>query len=689
VSSRSRTILAWTLGALTLTMAGGAIILAALGNAFSEGVDGLPFFVSCALIGSLIAAHMPDNRVGWIMLVGGFSFTLMAFTGYYALYGIALHPGSLPGAGAVAWPQTWLWVPGGACLYLLLPFHFPDGQPLSPRWRWFPPVVVVSAAALAIVVAFSAGDEFIQIHAEQRQVVNPLGVDDALPTVVSNVLGIIIPMTILSFLGTVVASLLIRFRRSRGIERQQMKWLVYAFMVFTALAMVAPFIPLPRLISGLYLLCIPAAIGVAILRHNLYDIDLIINRTLAYGALTAIIISIYIFVVGYLGSIFQRNADPSESVWRLMISLAATGVVAVLFQPIREHIQRGANRLMYGDRDDPYAVLSRLGTRLEGTLAPDAVLPTIVETVREALKLSYAAITFRESEQLVTAASSGTLRDIPLRLTLTHQQEQIGELVLGPRASGETFGPSDQRLLTDLARHIGAAVHNVRLTHQLVQLNADLQRSRQLLVLSREEERQRLRRELHDGLAPTLAALNLKAGIVRGLIRSDPDAAEAVLNEWRSEIRTTIGSIRRLAYELRPPILDQLGLVAAIQERAGQIHAVQCQVTIDAAHCLGPLPPAVEVAAFRIAQEALTNVEQHAHASACRIRLWRCAEPPESLCVEVVDDGVGLPQGEPHRSGVGMLSMHERAAELGGTCVVERGPAGGTRLFAHLPIVTG
>ncbi|MDQ3540934.1 MAG: histidine kinase [Chloroflexota bacterium] len=688
MSRRRATILAWTLSALTSMAAAGTITLAVLGDVFGEGVDALPFYVSCALIGSLIASRQPGNMVGWVMLVGGLSFMLMTFTGYYALYGIAIQPGALPGARAVAWPQTWLWVPGAACLYLLLPFYFPDGRPVSPRWRWFPPVVIAGAVALATVSSLTPGEELIQVHANQATVVNPLGIDDDAPAVLLRVLDVAIPVLLVGLAVTATASLLIRFRRSQRVERQQLKWVAYAFVAFLALIVLDPLIGIPAEVGGLYLLCIPAAVGIAMLRYNLYDIDLIINRTLVYGALTASVIGIYIFVVGYLGSVFQRNANPSDLGWPLTISLVATGIVAVFFQPIRDQLQRGVNRLMYGERDDPYAVLSRLGARLEATLAPEAVLPTIVETVREALKLPYAAITFHESQQPVTAAASGSLRGTPLRITLTHQREPIGELVLGPRASGETFGPSDQRLLADLARHIGAAVHNVRLAHQMLHLNADLQRSRQQLVLSREEERRRLRRELHDGLAPTLAALNLKAGTVRGLLRSDPDAAEAVLDEWRSELRTTIGSIRQLAYELRPPILDQLGLVAAIQERAAQIHSAQCQVTVDAADSFGPLPAAVEVAAFRIVLEALTNVDQHAQARDCRVRLWRCEGPPDSLCVEVVDDGVGMPHGPTHQSGVGLLSMHERAAELGGTCVIERrGPSGGTRLVAQLPIV--
>ncbi|HEV2122393.1 MAG TPA: histidine kinase, partial [Chloroflexota bacterium] len=565
MSQHSRARVAWTLGALTLALAGGAAVFAVLCGAFRADLDSLPFFVACALVGSLIASRQPDNLTGWIMLGGALSFSLMSFTGYYALYGVAVEPGSLPAAPALAWPQTWLWVIGGASLYLLLPFYFPDGRPPSSHWQWFPRIVMAATITMAIMAAFMPGDEFIQVQSEPPSITNPMGTDriqSAIPAVLAQSLDAAVPVVITGMLGVALAALLIRFRRSRGAERQQLKWLAYSFAAFPVLIALDTLIRLPSPVVGLYLVCIPAAVGIAILRHNLYDIDLIINRTIVYGGLTGAVAGVYIFVVGYLGALLQASLDVTgQSGWQTTISLVATGIVAVLFQPTREQLQRGVNRLMYGERDEPYTVLSRLGQRLEGSLAPDATLATIVETVREALRLPYAAIMLRESEQLVLGAASGTLSGSPVRLPLTHQREPVGELVLAPRASGETFGPADQRLLVDLARHIGTAAHNVRLAHQLLRVNADLQRSREQLVLSREEERRRLRRELHDGLAPTLAALNLKAGTVRSLIRVDTDAAEAVLDEWRTEIRATITNVRRLAYELRPPILDELGLV--------------------------------------------------------------------------------------------------------------------------------
>ena len=337
-----------------------------------------------------------------------------------------------------------------------------------------------------------------------------------------------------------------------------------------------------------------------------------------------------------------------------------------------------------------------MSQRLGATLAPDAVMPAVVEMVAQALKLPYAAIVLKEGSQLISAASYGAPADELLRLPLIYQAETIGELHVSPRGPGEPWTPADRHLLDELAWHAGVAAHAVRLTADLQRSNASLAAARERLVTAREEERRRLRRDLHDGLGPALAALTLKAGAARKLIPRDQAAADALLAELSEDMHAIVGDIRRLVYELRPPTLDELGLAGAIRERAAHYTAgngsasangsngtdshTELRIFVSAPDHLPSLPAAVEVAAYRITQEALTNVARHAHAHTCRVRLT-C---DDLLQLEIVDDGTGI-SSERH-AGVGLVAMRERASELGGTCVVEPVPEGGTRVLARLPI---
>ncbi|MFL5801542.1 MAG: GAF domain-containing sensor histidine kinase [Roseiflexaceae bacterium] len=264
-------------------------------------------------------------------------------------------------------------------------------------------------------------------------------------------------------------------------------------------------------------------------------------------------------------------------------------------------------------------------------------------------------------------------------LSLTYQGETVGTLLLAPRAAGESLSPADRRLLAVLAQQASVAAHTVRLT-------TDLQQSRERLIMAREEERRRLRRDLHDGIGPTLASMAQRIDAATYIVRDDPDEAIALLQGLKSQVRSTLGDIRRLVYALRPPALDEFGLLAAVREHAAQFgQGAVLQVVVEAPEALPPLPAAVELAAYRIALEALTNVARHAQARTCRIRFAVVnADNRPALQVDICDDGVGLPAEQ--RVGVGLTSMRERAAELSGTYAIESAPGGGTRVWAQLPI---
>ncbi len=492
-----------------------------------------------------------------------------------------------------------------------------------------------------------------------------------------------------------------RYRHvSSPTERQQTKWVVYGFALWLGYILLAsiPYFYLTGLpadaptpwwaaVSGLSwflgLNIVPVSLTIAVTRYHLWDIDLVINRTLVYGALTACVIGIYALVVGGIGALLHTQGN-----W--LLTLVATGLVAVLFQPLRDRLQRGANRLLYGHRDEPFEVLSRLGQRMEDTFAPDLVLPAMVETIAQTLKLPYVAIAVQQGKALQAVESYGKPVATPRSYPLTYQGEVIGQLLVATRAPDEAFTEGEERLLQNIARQAGTAVHALRLT-------ADLQKARQQIVTSREEERRRLRRDLHDGLGPTLAAQLLKVGSARALLAERPEMAGKLLAEVETDMEGTLAEVRRIVYDLRPPALDQLGLAGALRAYAaavesGEVGDIHPGLTVDVEvpDVLPPLPAAVEVAVYHIAREALTNVVRHAQAQHCTLGLAVEQGEDGRLVLSVHDNGRGFggsaPVGVGVSTGVGLTSMRERAAELGGICTIEAEPGSGTRVTAVLPL---
>jgi signal transduction histidine kinase len=415
----------------------------------------------------------------------------------------------------------------------------------------------------------------------------------------------------------------------------------------------------------LAVLSLAAMIAIAVFRYRLWDIDILINRTLVYGTLTAGTVGIYVLVVGGVGTLLQNEESAA-------IALVAAGVVAVLFQPLRLRLQTAVDHLMYGQRNDPVGMLTELAHRLETVDRPDRILPTLVETISTALKLPYAALWLPESEsRWQPVAIYGQTPDEQHMIPLLHQNQEVGRLFVAPRGPGERFSREDDRLLATIAQLTAVTV-------QATRLSTELQDSRRQLVTSREEERRRMRRDLHDGLGPVLASIGLQADTARDLTVTDPAETKAILESIMSLAQTSVDDVRRLVYNLRPPALDEMGLVGALRHTA---QAYQHQLNIHFE--LGDLPPlsaAVEVAAYRIVQEAINNVARHAEAENCRVAI----QSNGKLCLVIEDDGVGI--AESAVSGVGLLSMKERAAELGGVCAVHPLETGGTQVEATLPL---
>ena len=619
-------------------------------------------------VGALVASRRPENLMGWLMCAEGLLFALNGLAGSYAAHALYSGPEPMSGAAVAAWANV---LTGSLPLLPFLLLLFPDGRLPSRRWR--PVVWLIIGSGLAEVAAWAFAPGTFSGWPPAR---NPFGVVALGPLLDPYVSYVQTPLLILTVLLPAIA-LVVRFWRSRGVERQQLKWFMSAgtLVAFAATLLFVVGVRSSDLIESvlwgflaLAVCAVPASMSVAILRYRLWDIDLLINRALVYGALSAVVVGLYVLVVGSLGALLQARGN-------LLVSLLATGIVAVLFAPLRERLQRSVNRLMYGERDDPYAVLSRLGERLETSLAPQSVLPTIADTVAQALRLPYVAIELKQDGGFFQEAEYGKKPpDAPLVLPLSYRAEMVGRLVTYRRSPGEEYSNADRKLLEDLARQIGVAAHAVHLT-------TDLQRSRERLVASREEERRRLRRDLHDGVGPQLAALTLKLETARNRLSRDPDA-QALLSDLAERVREAVADIRRAVHGLRPPALDELGLVPALREGAAQYSHRGLSISVDAPQSVPSLPAAVEVACYRITQEALTNVVRHAGATSCWVRL-ELEEAAETVRLEVVDDGRGIKAD--HKAGVGLTSMSERAEELGGTCAMDSLPGGGTRLVVRLP----
>ncbi len=632
-------------------------------------------------LGALVVLRASSRRFGWLMLASGFSIAIVTFAAEYSQVALLVAPeANLPLGSLAAWVQD-LW-PVPFVLTFSMPLLFPDGRLPSPRWRSVFRLYIICWGLFILVLAFGRRPLSNAFLGYKTAPPNPFGIIPVSATLYNTVFALLFGISIV----TGVASVLYRWRHTGHEVRQQIKWVIFAFLIMLATLAISWVnsilvkamgidVGLGSLLGAamnVSLLGVTVALGLAVLKYRLYDIDFIINRTLVYGALVTIIVATYVLFVAGVGVLL-----PPED--NLILSLLATGIVAVLFNPLRIRLQRAANRLMFGRRDDPYAVLSELGRDLSSAAAPDATLQTVVEAVAGALRLPYATIQLEHNGRYETRARYGrspaTNDAEKIALALVHQNQVVGRLVVSPRAPGESLTGKDRQLLEDIAYQAGAVAHAVRLT-------AALQRSREMLVLAREEERRRIRRDLHDGLGPSLASQTFRLDAALDLLPDEPQAVAAHLETLKVQNQRLVADIRRLVYELRPPALDQLGLPGALQVHAGQVkgsNGPQMRI-VTKPETLPALPAAVEVAAYRIALEAVTNVVRHAQATECTV----IVEVGDSqLSLSVSDDGVGLPA--PVEAGVGLTSMRERAEELGGHIEILRSGPRGTRVTAVLP----
>jgi len=658
---------AW--GAVVAALAAVLVLNALIGSSGRDDLvllDAVEVFfpvgvVVSATAGALVAART-GHRVAWMLIGLAASVVLSGLSEAYATFGLLVEPGSLPGAAWVApFSEAMFW-PAFTCLTFVM-LMTPSGRVPAGVWR------VGAVAAVAGVVLWFAGTVLSDdpLDAPLDGVDNPWAIESLQPTAdVAAAVGVVV--THAAAVAAVV-SLVRRYGRSNGVEREQLRWvaagaLVAALAVVVALASALAGQDLLLGLAALTLVVVvPISVAIAISWYRLYDFDRTVSRSVVGAVLAVMVTAVYAATVLLIGWVIDSGDAVASGV-------AAVGAVLAV-APMRNVAQRSVDRLLYGNRAEPFVVVSSLNRRLQASSSPEDALQILVDTVAVELALPAVAVTSIDGRVLASHGELDSERSVGFELV--HQGEQVGMLLLGLRRNEDDVDARERSLFDDLARHAGAAVHAAALMR-------DLQHARQHLVMAREEERRRLRRDLHDGLGPQLTAVALKIDAARNLMRRDPDAADSALNELRSDVRSALDEVRRVVYALRPPGLDELGLLGALRQHARNCSARGGLEIVVSGDDLTSLPAPVEVAAYRIATEAITNAVRHANAQRCSVDV----ELDGQLLVRVSDDGDGLPA--PWRAGVGVASMRERAAELGGTCSMEQPDDGGTCVIARLPV---
>jgi signal transduction histidine kinase len=631
-----------------------------------------PPALALALAGWVVSTRRPGNRLG--LVLGGFGlwWALDGLAASWLAYSTTTTP-AMPGATFAFTVYQRL----GGGLLLALPLVlvlFPDGR--WPRgWARWAATASVGAAALLPLVLLTAPSSLAQAAAtEDAPLPAPLAaidldpltlpLPDGLYEVLLRVAYLLVPVAIVPALAVVIS----RHRHATGRERAQGRWLLWAAAVDVLVMLTVAVVPwLGGIGLTVAVAATAAAVAVAAVDPGVLDVDRLLGDTLVLGVPVLVTVVLDLTVLGGTSWLLGDRVGGAEG---LVVALV---VAVAVWLPLRERLTRRVRRLV-GGREDPYDVVAGLARGLEHSPGPEDELLEVARAVARAVRVRWVGVEVARGDGRTLVVEHGERPAETRGLPITYRGETIGRLLLPARGVAGRMRATEERLLADVVRQAAAAVRATLLTDEL-------QRSREDLVTAVEDERRRLRRDLHDGLGPTLAAVATRIDTARITARRDPAAADDVLAQARSDVTGMLTEVRRLVHGLRPPALDDVGLVGALRQQA-RATAEGLGVVVEADDDLGTLPAAVEVAAYRIATEALTNVGRH---SGARHAVVRLARDRHALVVEVEDDGSGIAPGT--AAGVGLVSLRERAAELGGTCAV--GPATdgrGTLVTARLPL---
>jgi len=676
----------WLAGGLLLLTVAALTLSAWFGVANGDLMSAFaftPLLLAFAVVGTIVASHRPANPIGWLFLAEGLGFAVGVATDTFASH--AIRAGAAP--SSVAWAD-WLGAILGELgfLFVLAVLLFPDGRLPSRRWRVVAGLIVAGEALLVLMAVTSSAALRAEISAVRVSPVRLIP-DSVADPVVNVVQTLFLPLS-----AAAAAGLVVRYRRATPDVRHQIKWVAYASLL-TAVALLISGLVFGNPIGALLAVgpLIPIAAGIAIFKYRLYDIDVVISKTIVYGSLAAFITLVYVVIVAGLGSLgpgfLQAGSQPN-----LGLSILATAVVAVAFQPVRERMQRLANRLVYGKRATPYEALSEFAGRMGGTYAADDILPQMARVLAEGTGADRAVVWVKDGAELTAGASWPVDAEPPQRMPLAaaataipggervtrveYQGETLGALSVSKR--GEPFTPVEDSLISHLGAQAGLVLHNIGLTEQLRARLAELRASRLRIVTAADDQRRRIERDIHDGAQQQLLAIGAKLALTESVAGQDTERERALVAQLKAETSGALETLRELARGIYPPLLADQGLAAAVSAQAGKAPG---PVEVDA-DGVGRYPAELETAIYFCCVEALQNAAKHAPGSAVRVSL---AEDDGQIVFSVTDDGPGfVPATAP--AGTGLRNMGDRLAALGGSCQVDSSPGRGTTIGGRIGI---
>jgi signal transduction histidine kinase len=675
----------WVVIALGAAFASLGLVFTSLNGdpLISEATNFLAF-MGMGVVGALSLSRAPGNRIGalllWVAVTVGAAFATAEWSTYL------FDHGDRTAAGWVGWPGNTLWALSLFPLLVLLPLWFPNGKPLSPRWRSVSWVGIALSVAAFLTIGFALPTQPVSVDAagNEIEIANPLH----LPA-----LGAIDWLTwalwpaLLALFVLATASMFIRFRRSTGVERQQLKWFAFASTILAIYFVVSAILeavgisegPISQIVSGLVFAGIPVAVGIAILQYRLWELDVVVKKALVAGALVVLALAVYAAAVALFGVAAAGRQSPGSL---FVIAL----LLGIAFRPVMRIARKVVDRFVYGRRATPYEVLTEFSERVGTSYATEDVLPRMAQVLGEGAGSDVARVWLRAGRELRQAAAwPEDTTSIPAVLIAPESELTVqGETAVEVRDRGELLGalsvrmpaadpmnPTKEKLVRDLAAQAGLVLRNVRLVE-------DLRASRQRLVAAQDEERRRLERNIHDGAQQQLVALAVKARLARQLTERDPAKTAEMLKQIETETQTALEDLRDLARGIYPPLLADRGLVAALEAQSRKA-AVPVSVEADA---VGRYSVDVEATVYFCALEALQNVAKYADADATVIRL---SQSNGSLSFEVVDEGRGF-EPDAVATGSGLQGMADRLAAVGGSLEIRSAPGHGTTVAGRVPV---